>query len=71
MAKKPSRLGKLFTRRAITITPDAPLTTPADVDRIWHETFENAIRCGNGDIVARTIADEVVKRIEQRDHVAY
>jgi hypothetical protein len=42
--------------------------TPADLDQLWQRAHAQAIAAGNGDAMARRIADDVVRQVKARDN---
>lgn len=65
MAKKRERLGLLWVRENL---PDDDAFTTADLDKLWQRAYQQAIAAGNGERMARRIADDVVRQVRARDN---
>lgn len=65
MAKKTSRLGRLWIKQSL---PDDDAFTPADLDRLWQRAYSDAIATGQGEAEAKRIADAVVRQLKARDN---
>jgi len=71
MTRKPSRLGRLWTRQELPLDgQDAPDAPAADLDQLWQRAYQQALAAGNQDAMARRIADDVVRHAEERDHTS-
>ena len=70
MAKRTSRLGRLWTRATVPEVPATPAATPADLDTLWRTAYRQALSAGNQPATARRIADDVVRQVKARDNEA-
>lgn len=66
MAKKNSRLGRLWVRP--DPQPPAETAPPADLDTLWQRAYAQALAAGNGERMSQRIADDVVRQVRARDN---